>query len=165
MPKIKVGRPRDVETPEELSRLFEKYINSCCIFNPVTVEIDGVEVSKTDGNGEQVFEVEYIAIPDVEGFCAYIGTYREAFHHMSQRNGFFNTIKHIKTVIQAHKKQLAMKNKLNAAVWIFDAKNNHGYQENVQIAMDVSPQKRLSSSEIDEQIKAIIARNQLTQIE
>lgn len=66
-------------------------------------------------------------IPDVEGFCDFVGAYRDLLSEYAGKENFSDTIKRIKNWIYYKKKQLAMQNKMPAAIFIFDAKNNAGY--------------------------------------
>jgi hypothetical protein len=74
-----------------------------------------------------------LEIPDVEGFCDYIDAYRDLFSEYEKKPEFSDTIKRIKNWIYYKKKQLAMNNKMNAAIYIFDAKNNAGYVDKTEI--------------------------------
>lgn len=71
-------------------------------------------------------------IPDVEGFCDYVGAYRDIISEYEKKPEFSDTIKRIKNWIYYKKKQLAMQNKMNATIFIFDAKNNAGYVDKTE---------------------------------
>lgn len=71
-------------------------------------------------------------IPDVEGFCDHIDSYRDLFSAYEKKEEFSDTIKRIKNWIYYKKKQLAMKNQMNATIFIFDAKNNAGYVDKTE---------------------------------
>lgn len=71
-------------------------------------------------------------IPDVEGLCVYLDICRDTLIEYQKQREFSDTIKKAKVKIFALKKQLAMKGKMNPAVFIFDAKNNHDYVEKVE---------------------------------
>ena len=71
-------------------------------------------------------------IPDVECFCDYINSYRELLMEYERKPEFSRTVKQIKNWIYYQKKQLAMRNKMPAAIFIFDAKNNAGYVEKTE---------------------------------
>lgn len=105
------GRPRIFETPEDLMETFSKWRSE---FAPG---------GDRHANGE---------IPDIEGFCDYIDSYRELFYEYSKKEEFSQTIAQIKNWIYHRKKQLAMQNKMNATVYVFDAKNNHGYVDKTE---------------------------------
>lgn len=77
-------------------------------------------------------------IPDVEGFCNHIDSYRDLFSEYEKKELFSDTIKRIKNWLYYKKKQLAMQNKMPAAIFIFDAKNNFGYVEKQEIDQHLS---------------------------
>jgi hypothetical protein len=69
-------------------------------------------------------------IPDVELLCKVLGTCRQRLHEWEtseDNKEISDLIKNVKNDIFVNKKQLAFKGKLNATIFIFDAKNNHGY--------------------------------------
>lgn len=72
-------------------------------------------------------------IPDVEGFCDYVGGWRDLLAEYATKDGFSVTIKKIKNWIYYKKKQLAMQNKMNPTIFIFDAKNNAGYVDKTEV--------------------------------
>ncbi len=72
-------------------------------------------------------------IPDVEGFCDYIDSYRQLLMEYEKKEEFSTTIKKIRNWIYYKKKQLAMTNKMNATIFIFDAKNNAGYVDKTEV--------------------------------
>jgi hypothetical protein len=76
-------------------------------------------------------------IPDVEGFCDFVGAYRDILNNYEKDPEFSNTIKIIKNWIYYKKKQLAMQGKMNAAIFIFDAKNNAGYVDRSELEAKV----------------------------
>lgn len=102
----KTGRPPKFSSPEELQGLFESWKLT---FNEKTDEI-----------------------PDVEGFCDYVDAYRDIISEYEKKESFSDTIKRIKNWIYYKKKQLAMQNKMNATIFIFDAKNNAGYVDRTE---------------------------------
>jgi len=71
-------------------------------------------------------------IPDVEGFCDYVDAYRDLLSEYAGKPEFSDTIKKIKNWIYYKKKQLAMQNKMNPTIFIFDAKNNAGYVDKTE---------------------------------
>lgn len=72
-------------------------------------------------------------IPDVEGFCDYVGAWRDLLNQYEKKPEFSVTVKKIKNWIYAGKKQLAFAGKMPPAVFIFDAKNNAGYTDRQDI--------------------------------
>lgn len=77
-------------------------------------------------------------IPDVEGFCHYVNAYRDIISEYEKKPEFSDTIKRIKNWIYYKKKQLAMQNKMNATIFIFDAKNNAGYVDKTELDQSIS---------------------------
>lgn len=73
-------------------------------------------------------------IADVEGWAVALDTTRKTLFEYEKKEEFCNTIKLWKEKIFAKKKQLALKGKLNAAIFIFDAINNTEYRN--QSAVD-----------------------------
>lgn len=105
-----VGRPPLFSTPEKLQEVFEQWQRE---FVP---------------GGRLQDE-----IPDVEGFCNYVNAYRQLLMEYEKKEEFSTTIKGIKNWIYYRKKQLAMQNKMPAAIFIFDAKNNAGYTDRQEV--------------------------------
>ncbi len=89
----------------------------------------------------------YGEIPDIESFCNYIESYRDLFSEYEKKEEFSDTIKRIKNWIYYKKKQLAMANKMNATVFIFDAKNNFGYVDKQEIDQNISGE--LKTGQVD----------------
>lgn len=74
----------------------------------------------------------YGEIPDVEGFCMYIDSYRNLLNEYEKREEYSGAIKKIKNWIYYKKKQLAMTGKMPPAIYIFDAINNAGYSNKTE---------------------------------
>jgi len=128
-----MGRPRLWETVED----FEK---------------------AADGFWEWCDDNDYI--PDIEGLCVYMGTFRERLHYYEKDPAFRNSIKRIKEEIFHAKKQKAFKNKINATVFIFDAKNNHNYTDKTEVAQTTTVSfedkvKTLGESELQSMLNAL----------
>ena len=135
----KVGRPPKFQTSEQLEEMFGTWRKSF------------------DKDGERVGE-----IPDVEGFCDFIDSYRDLFCEYEKKKEFSDTIKRIRNWIQFKKKQLAMQNKMNATVFIFDAKNNAGYVDRTEADVTSAGEKigvGISADQADQLIRARTARN------
>ena len=73
-------------------------------------------------------------IPDVEILAMYLDICRKTLWEWENGDNkvLSNIIRKVKNRIFANKKQLAMKNKINATIFIFDAKNNHGYVDKIE---------------------------------
>lgn len=75
-------------------------------------------------------DIERKLIPDIEAMCTYIGIARATlFTYEKRGTEWKSTIQYFKNVIATAKKQLALNHKIPPVVWIFDAKNNHGYND------------------------------------
>lgn len=86
-------------------------------------------------------------IPDIEALACYLEIDRSTIRDYERKEEFAPTIKRVKTRIAKVKKQLAMKGKINPAVFCFDFKNNHDYTDqqeilskNMNINVDVTPE-------------------------
>lgn len=134
------GRPPKFNTPEELQQAFYDYQNE---FQP---------------GGSLVDE-----IPDVESFCYYIGSYRQLLMEYDAREAFSTTVKEIRGWLMYRKKQLAMSGKMNATVFIFDAKNNAGYVDQTLQDLTSGGEKigvGLSDTQAEQLIAARASRKQ-----
>lgn len=80
-------------------------------------------------------------IPDIEGLAVYLGTSRKTILDYENKEEFSYTIKRVKTKIAFHKKQLALKGKIPAAIFCFDFHNNHGYVNREIIIKDKEPEE------------------------
>ena len=105
-----VGRPPKFETPKAMLDAYNEYESNLA-------------------QGE---------IPDVEGFCVYADSYRDMFSTYEAKEEFSDTVKKIKNRIYAKKKQLAMQNKMNPTIFIFDAKNNFGYKDKTEVDNNIN---------------------------
>lgn len=73
-------------------------------------------------------------IPTVETLCLYLDINRSTLHrweHSEDNLQLCNIIKNVKNRIFHTQKQLALRGKLNATVFIFNAKNNFGYVDKI----------------------------------
>lgn len=126
------GRPPKFETPEDLEARVEEYKAA---FKP-----------------GGMFEGD---IPDVEHFCEFVDSYRDLLSAYESKKEYSDTIKRLKNFMYNRKKQLAMTNKLNATVYIFDAKNNHGYKDQSEIKSDETVHHTYEELD-DEQLEAAL---------
>lgn len=104
-----LGRPPKFATPELLLEAFEQW------------------QKEFDEGGSLTND-----IPDVEGFCDYVGAWRDLLIEYQTKQDFSDTVKKIKNWIYHRKKQLAMQGKMPPAIFIFDAKNNAGYVDKTE---------------------------------
>lgn len=105
------GRPPKFDSPEHLEELFN--------------------IWKLTFSDSAISE-----IPDIEGFCDFVDAYRDIISEYEKKEEYSDTIKRIRNWIYYKKKQLAMQNKMNPTIFIFDAKNNAGYVDKTE--QDVS---------------------------
>lgn len=96
-------------------------------------------------------------IPDIEGFCDYIDSYRDLFSEYAKKDEFSDTIKRIKNWIYYKKKQLAQKGKMPPAIFIFDAINNAGYSNKTETDITTGGEKLESG--FMEAVEKIYGRN------
>lgn len=113
-----VGRPPKFNTVEELQTKFDEWKKEL-----------------------QVGGALFGEVPDVEGFCDYVDSYRDLFSEYESKPEFSDTIKRIKNWMYYRKKQLAFGGKMNPAVYIFDAKNNHGYVDKQETDITTAGEK------------------------
>ena len=106
------GRPRKIETVEELKAGIQKYINYIRDESAAGVHL----------------------IPDIEGLALFLGVSRSTlFEWQKARPGeFSDTLKSAFNAIAAVKKQLAMSGKIPPIVFATDFNNNHGYTQAAQ---------------------------------
>jgi hypothetical protein len=131
-----VGRPPKFQSPEHLFELFETW--------------------------KETFTTENTDIPDVEGFCVYVDAYRDILSEYEKKEEYSDTIKRIKNWIYYKKKQLAMQNKMNATIFIFDAKNNAGYVDKTEYDTNNNHTVKFSDMTDDQLERAIQARQDRT---
>ena len=104
-----LARNRQIESPEDLKLLFIDYI---------------------DHLREQA-EREIDIIPDVEGFCTYIGISRAKWKDLQGKKDFSSLISRISTSIAANQKQLGMRGIIPPLVLAMNFNNNFDYLSNV----------------------------------
>lgn len=88
--------------------------------------------------GFKIGSLYFGEVPDVEHFCDHAGVWRDLLIEYEKKPEFSDTIKQLKNYMYKRKKQLAMAGKMNATVYIFDAKNNHGYVDKQEIDQNIS---------------------------
>ncbi len=115
-PKNQWWRPPRFKTTQELEKKFEEY-------------------KRALKDKDSPF---FDDVPDVESFCEFVWAWRQLFQEYEAKPLFSTTIKKIKNYMYNQKKQLAMRNKINTAVYIFDAKNNHWYVEKTEVAQETT---------------------------
>lgn len=79
-------------------------------------------------NANNKLEQRQQIIPDIEGYCLWLGINRSTLKLYMDRGGAWeDMISMYKDVIAFCKKQLALKGKIPPVMAIFDLTNNHGY--------------------------------------
>ena len=104
-----IARNRQIESPEELKLLFIDYI---------------------DHLREQA-EREIDIIPDIEGFCTYIGISRAKWKELQGKKDFSALTEVVNTSIAGIQKQYGLKGVIPPLVLAMNFNNNFGYLSNV----------------------------------
>lgn len=86
-------------------------------------------------------EDKVFLIPDLEGFCVFIGIDRQTLIRWEQSRGesWRIAIQNIKNQIAAVKKQLALTGKIPPMVFAIDFNNNHGYIQQQKVTIEQIP--------------------------
>lgn len=87
-------------------------------------------------------EDKVFLIPDIEGFCAFLGIDRNTLCRWEDKRGetWCLAIQTIKTQIAAVKKQLALTGKIPPMVFAIDFNNNHGYVQQQKVTVETISQ-------------------------
>jgi len=104
-----ISRNREIESPEDLKLLFIDYI---------------------DHLREQA-EREIDIIPDIEGFCTYIGISRAKWKDLQGKKNFSALTEVVNTSIAGIQKQYGLKGIIPPLVLAMNFNNNFGYLSNV----------------------------------
>lgn len=141
---MKHGRPKKFDKPEELAILIEKYFNSITITEPkIKYEVVGYEDEEKkkpiyeetpllNNNGDQVMEDRYFEHPTIGNMCIYLGIARSTLFEYEKINGFSNTIKNAKSIIEAYVEQQLFREKGHTGL-IFNLKNNFGWVDKQEV--------------------------------
>ena len=137
---IRVGRPRVIETNEELTNRIQNYFDSITIDVPRSVMKkvdtedgeDYVEEPLINNAGEQVVETEFIKNPSVTALCLHIGIHRDTLHEYEKKDEFSDTIRIAKQIILSRKLELLTELKNPRGV-MFDLSANYGIVEKKEI--------------------------------
>lgn len=86
-------------------------------------------------------EDKVFLIPDIEGFCVFIGIDRLTLGEWERKRGqtWSYAIQNIKNQIAAVKKQLALTGKIPPMVFAIDFNNNHGYIQQQKVTIEQIP--------------------------
>ncbi len=104
-----IARNREIESPEDLKLLFIDYIDH--LKSQAEREID--------------------IIPDIEGFCTYIGISRQKWKDLKGKKDFSGLVEIINTSISGTQKQYGLKGIIPPLVLAMNFNNNFGYLSNV----------------------------------
>lgn len=94
-------------------------------------------------------------IPDIEGFCLYLGICRSTLKYYTDRGGQWKeTIELFKNGIATIKKQLMLRGKIPSVLAIFDLVNNHHYQNTNTVSLETPKAADNRDQELAEKITA-----------
>ena len=133
----KIGRPRFIETPQEMMEKAELYFKKC----------DKGEVVKTitKKNGE-IEEIRRKIPYTVPGLCLALGfSHREALRQYESKPGFSRTVKILRVRIERQRVEKMLSGEQNTIGSIFDLKCNFGYIDNPEQHND---QHKLSQGDV-----------------
>lgn len=87
-------------------------------------------------------EDKVFLIPDIEGFCVFLGIDRQTLAAWEKSRGatWSDAIQTIKNQIAAVKKQLALTGKIPPMVFAIDFNNNHGYVQQQKVTLETISQ-------------------------
>ncbi len=149
------GREKKWNTPEELEEDIEKYYEKCDSNTKIVLSKEG----------------ELITVPKpipytIEGLCEVLECDRDTLLNYQKQKGyeeFFGTIKKAKNKIARNKTERGLMGESNAAVTIFDLKNNHGYKDKQEIDQTIEDKTDLSKLSTEELIKRAEAINKISE--
>jgi len=121
---------------------FEKKINEYFIY------IDDVNVKRK----LKRFEGEKFKPFTLSGICVYLGISRETWNEYSKKNGYIDTIKRTKTIVENYAEEGLLNGSLNAIGAIFNLKNNFGWVDKIEVNATCQPEQ-LSASDIHKQLE------------
>lgn len=149
MASKKVGRPRKLESAEELEKAIQHYFDSITktepVFDTIITGYKDEEQKKPiykkipalNNAGEQIERTEYFKIPTITGLCLHIGITKETWRQYGQLEEFSDPIKKAKTVIeQYNEEQLYRKDQVTGI--IFNLKNNFGWKDKQEVDTNIS---------------------------
>ena len=88
-------------------------------------------------------ENEEKLIPDIEGWCIFLGITKQTILNYAKRSqNWADTIEYIKESILAAKKQLAFRFKIPPVVYLNDVSNNHNYLNTNEFKLVTSSESR-----------------------
>ena len=124
--KPKLGRPRKFNSPEDLIRLFNKFLDSCYDENEINIK-----------------PITIIS------FCNYVGMHRDTFNEYSHQSLFSDTTKRIKAIMEEFAVEQLFSNPRQTSM-IFLLKNNYGYVDKTEVeTKNTNIQKTLNIEFID----------------
>lgn len=114
----KVGRPRKIESPEQMLESWLKYLHQCQTYS----------VPQLSNKGE-VVNVPQPRIPTLGKFCQFMGIDRDTWQLYKERPEFIGTIKRIEGEILAEKHDALLQGIGYGPGIMFDLKCNEGWKD------------------------------------
>jgi len=71
-------------------------------------------------------------VPTIERLCCFLKCDRHTLLNYSKDSEYFTTIKNCKNNIFSEQKEMALAGRINASVFIFNAKNNYNYVDRIE---------------------------------
>jgi hypothetical protein len=112
------GRPRKIESPEQMFDAFRAYMDEC----------ESYTVAQLSNKGE-VVNVSQPRIPTLGKFCQYLDIDRDTWSLYKTRPEFLGTIKKIEEAILAEKHDALLQGRGYGAGIMFDLKCNEGWRD------------------------------------
>jgi hypothetical protein len=118
MEKNSVGRPRKIESPQEMWDAFEFYIELCADH----------KTAQLSNKGEVIY-VPTPRVPTLGKFCTILKIDTDTWGHYKEREEFCGTIKKIEKIILSAKHDALVNGEGNTTGLIFDLKCNEGWKD------------------------------------
>ena len=123
---LTIGRPRKIESPDQLLALCEEYFESCWTIKPIIFE-------------GKVIDEEMVNIRPylVSGLCLHLGIDRDTLLEYGRRPEYSEIVKAAKLQIQNHLEERSIMSK-NPGGAIFNLKCNHGFKEQNSLQLETN---------------------------
>lgn len=107
-------------------------------------------------NANNKLEEKQQIIPDVEGYCLWLGISRTTLKNYVDRGGEWAAVIDLfKNAIGNAKKQLILKGRIPAVIGIFDLTNNHSYVNSTEFKLETrATESKASDIELENQARA-----------
>lgn len=112
------GRPRKIESPEQMLQAFTAYMEEC----------ESYKVAQLSNKGE-VVNVSQPRIPTLGKFCQYLDIDSDTWILYKGRAEFIGTIKKIEEAILSEKHDALLQGRGYGPGIMFDFKCNHGWKD------------------------------------